>query len=256
MRNTTFIYGLYCPITNELRYIGKSNDVKSRLNSHRKNSKKLISEKDIWINSLIINGQSPLLRVIEEVKIEDWKCKEKFYIKYFLDNGCRLLNQCGGGNGMNFGNKTSFKGKPFVKVTCLDRDGNHIKTFDSIKDATEFNGKRIYNILIGKRKSSGGYLWLFTKEYERMSASEIKIFIDNCNNNKSKMNGVNTRFKKGNKSHNIKSVKQLNINGDLIKIWNSITEASICLSGKPKSAIGACLCGKSKTALGFRWEFN
>ena len=30
MRKTTFIYGLYCPIENKVKYIGKSNDPISR----------------------------------------------------------------------------------------------------------------------------------------------------------------------------------------------------------------------------------
>lgn len=242
------------PTSGDIKYIGKSNDVISRYRKHKQmcDNNRLKNE---WIYNLLNSNLEPIIKIIEEVPIDIWKDKEKFYIKHYTDLGFKLLNICGGGNGMSFGNSTSYKGNPPVKVVCLDKLGNYINTFNSIKEATQFNGKKIFNVLVGKRKSFGGYLWLYEREYSKMTDDDIKNHVINCNINNSKNNGISTRYKKGEKPLNIKKVRQLDINGELIRVWDSITDASIYLSGKSKSAITNCLRNKCKTALGFKWTY-
>jgi predicted GIY-YIG superfamily endonuclease len=251
MRKTTFIYGLYCPIDNKLKYIGKSNDPIARFRKHNQmcDNNHLKNE---WIKHLIDNGLKPILKILEEVMIEDWKQKEKLYIS---SNRETLLNICGGANGLSFGNKTSFKGKPLVRVVCLDKEGRYIKTFESIKEATIFNGKSIFNVLVHKRKSSGGYLWLYEHEYKSMDENILKEFILECNLNKSVNNGINTRFSKGIKPHNSKKINQFTLDGDFIKTWEDSVEASLYYTGKRRSGINNCAIGKCKTSLGFIWRY-
>ena len=58
------IYGLQDPITGELRYIGRTaRTVAKRLYEHIKDSKKLITHKDKWIQSLLRSGRRPELEV-------------------------------------------------------------------------------------------------------------------------------------------------------------------------------------------------
>jgi predicted GIY-YIG superfamily endonuclease len=254
MKNT-FIYGLYCPLTGDIKYIGKSNDVKSRYRKHKQMCDNNHLKND-WIRVLMEKKLEPIVKIIEEVSIDKWKEKEKFYIRYYTELGFTLLNVCGGGNGMSFGNITSFKGKPPVKVVCLDKQGNYIRTFDSIKDANKFAGKKVFNVLVGKRKSSGGYLWLYESKYSKMSDTEIENYVLKSNENNSKNNGESTRYKKGDKPLNMKKINQLDMNGQLIRIWDSIVEASLFISGKKTSAISNCLNKKCKTALGFKWSYN
>ena len=49
-------------------------------------------------------------------------------------------------------------------------------------------------------------------------------------------------------------VKQLSKSGELIKVWDSMTEASVML-GIFKSQICCCCKGTQKTAGGYRWEY-
>ena len=56
-----FIYTLSDPITNDVRYIGKTNDVKFRFNDHIKKSKNNKTHKDKWISSLLNKGLKPLI---------------------------------------------------------------------------------------------------------------------------------------------------------------------------------------------------
>ena len=54
-----------------------------------------------------------------------------------------------------------------------------------------------------------------------------------------------------------RNIIQLNINGEKIKEWNSITEACLFL-GKPKGAgaITSCCKEKTKTAYGYKWKYK
>lgn len=251
MRKTTFIYGLYCPIENKVKYIGKSNDPISRFRKHKQMSDNNHSKNE-WLRNLNNNGLEPILKILEEVLIEDWKQKEKQYISINRES---ILNICGGANGPSFGNKTSFKGKPLVKVVCLDKDGSYIKTFESIKEATIFNGKKIFNVLVGKRKSSGGYLWIYEEKYKLMDKDMLNKFISECNLNRSVDNGINTRFLKEKKPHNSKKVNQFTVGDEFIRTWEDSVEASLYYTGKRRSGINNCAMNKSKTSLGYIWRY-
>lgn len=251
MRKTTFIYGLYCPIENKVKYIGKSNDPISRFRKHKQMSDNNHSKNE-WLRNLNNNGLEPILKILEEVLIENWKQKEKQYISINRES---ILNICGGANGPSFGNKTSFKGKPLVKVVCLDKEGSYIKTFESIKEATIFNGKKIFNVLVGKRKSSGGYLWIYEEKYKLMDKDMLNKFISECNLNRSVDNGINTRFLKEKKPHNSKKVNQFTVGGEFIRTWEDSVEASLYYTGKRRSGINNCAMNKSKTSLGYIWRY-
>jgi hypothetical protein len=76
----------------------------------------------------------------------------------------------------------------------------YVKTFDSVTDSRKFIGKRIDNVLIGKRKTSGGYIWIYEDKYKKMNEDELKHIVDNANTiNKDNM-GIGGRFYKGMKS--------------------------------------------------------
>jgi hypothetical protein len=158
--------------------------------------------KNEWIRFLSEKGLVPILRILEQVDVSEWKSKEKFYINLYKKEGFDLFNICGGGNGATFGNKGSFKGNPPVKVVCLSKKGELIRNFDSIKEAELFCGKKIYNVLVRKRKTSGGYIWIYEKNYKLMSKEELEYFIIQSNTNLSSKNGIKTRFKKNDQPWN------------------------------------------------------
>lgn len=59
--NKTFIYTLKDPITDEIRYVGKSDDPKNRLVEHLKKSKYNKTHKNNWIISLLDKDLKPIL---------------------------------------------------------------------------------------------------------------------------------------------------------------------------------------------------
>lgn len=94
------IYGLFDPIINQCRYIGKTvQGLEQRLSQHVSCSKKQNNEKSNWIRSLLEKGLKPLIKVIERVPCNEWKCAERFWIDFFRYFGLKLTNFREGGIG-------------------------------------------------------------------------------------------------------------------------------------------------------------
>ena len=254
----TYIYSLNCPLDGTVKYIGKTNSPKDRFRKHKSLADKNKGDnilKNKWIKQLLDQSLLPILNIIEDVDISEWKVKEKFYIKLYKENGVELFNICGGGNGPSFGNSGSYVGKPPVKVVCLTKTGEYIKTFDSIKEGKEFCGKSIYNVLIGKRKTSGGYIWIYKEKYDSSTDSELNDIIKNANINNSNKNGISSRWIKGCISDKRKKVNQYSLDGEFIKEWECAKFAAQefgCTTGN----IANSASGKTKTAVGYKWSYE
>lgn len=103
------IYSLKDPITNEIRYIGKTTGkLRDRWYSHCSSYKleKEKSYKNSWIISLKRKGYRPEIELIEEVSQENWEFWERYWISQFLSWGYNLTNMTKGGEG-NIGGKGS-----------------------------------------------------------------------------------------------------------------------------------------------------
>lgn len=90
------IYGLYCPTTGALRYIGKANSAKKRLKSHLRDAKRRNTRVCRWIVSLTREGLCPRMEVL--VYSADWVVDERAEIRKARENGADLLNMAPGGN--------------------------------------------------------------------------------------------------------------------------------------------------------------
>lgn len=90
----TVIYALADPLTNEVRYVGKTDRLKVRLATHRRDLSN--SYRGRWLRS--INYQIDL-HILEENPV-DWMDAERFWIAYFKFIGARLTNTTGGGEGL------------------------------------------------------------------------------------------------------------------------------------------------------------
>ena len=93
------IYGLICPVSKKIRYIGKtSKSLKQRLKQHLSETKQT-TYKQKWIKSLKDKNLYPEIVLINNVLESDWIEKERFYIKLFKDCGFKLTNISEGGEG-------------------------------------------------------------------------------------------------------------------------------------------------------------
>jgi len=92
-----YIYVLLDPRTNEIRYLGKTNDTKERLYGHIYEKGKL-GHKYKWIQQLKKNGLKPIIEVLDIVPKEEEEFWEKHYISLLKSWGIRLTNFTDGGN--------------------------------------------------------------------------------------------------------------------------------------------------------------
>lgn len=220
--STTFIYALCCPCTGEVKYIGKSNNPKERLRAHTWSGKRTqSSHKRNWVDKLKSNNLRPMLLVLEEVTLENWKEKEKYYIKYYKNLGCKLTNQCIGGEGLTFGNQTSFK-----KGNVPYNEGSRLKKSCSICN-------KLFEV------SPTG-----NKKYKCCSMK--------CSSKYRSLNPNKGCFKKGCVSNKRYSILQVDkFTKEVINEYSSITEAQFKLG---ISHISCVINGNRKSAGGFNWR--
>lgn len=131
---------------------------------------------------------------------------------------------------------TCNRGSNKLKVNQYTLKGIFIKTWTSMayaENKTGIHNSKIAMSCMGKRLSTGGFQW----RYFEGSTKDIDI-VKQYNN-------------RGGKT----KVNQYTKEGVLIRVWDSIAEASKHI-GLNRSAVGNAVAGKSKTAGGFKWAYN
>jgi hypothetical protein len=113
-----YIYGLIDPFTFKIRYIGKTANLRVRINGHMSDKEK--TYKTNWIKELLKAGKRPIMVVIRKLPdTADWQIEERKWIAIARKYKWPLVNCTEGGSGIfglsgpgkerkNFG---SFKGK-------------------------------------------------------------------------------------------------------------------------------------------------
>lgn len=97
---TIYIYTLSCPISKEIRYVGKTISIKKRLQSHldyAKNPKRKRRHVSDWILSLLNQNLKPIITIIEETDEDNWAHREMYWIKHFKSLHFNLCNLTDGG---------------------------------------------------------------------------------------------------------------------------------------------------------------
>lgn len=240
-----FIYALCEPETGEVRYIGKTRTPKRREREHNKTSVYSSSDlKNAWVNELHSIGTSPVFSIVEQCTKDNWQEREVHFIRYYRELGHRLLNQRKGGGG------DSPYGREIVQI-C--RKGSLVERFKSIIDAEETTGIIIggKGVLRGKKKSAGGYLWMYADVFDKMAHGDFEKWLQWATENKTET----TQFKNGEVSKRRRKVYQYDGHtGKFIRAWNNITRASLSFS---KSAI-AVTTGIRQTGFagGFFWSYE
>jgi DNA-directed RNA polymerase subunit M/transcription elongation factor TFIIS len=223
----------------EMEFI-KSNILKSELNNlfdlsqidwlkcHEFSCNSLVKEVcDLWNKGYGIGD-------IYEIKNIHRSTVRRYLVKGMEMNLCKYNVEEGRKRGFKWKDKKKTQLKPIIQLSL---NGEFIREWKSAKEAErvlKINRSSISSVCKGKQITAGEYKWMFKKEYSPQKALEIgKIKRD--------------IYKK--------SVVQLSLNGEFIREWESVTEASKSLFIKTRSHI-SCVCnGKRKTSGGFKWMY-
>lgn len=113
------IYGLFDPVSQELRYIGKTQSrLSERLAHHiwRAEHEKSNTHKKQWILNLKRQNKKPEIVLLETCNSNsELTDAEVFHIQYWKFLGCRLVNHTNGGEGC-FGYKHTTESKQKMSV--------------------------------------------------------------------------------------------------------------------------------------------
>lgn len=91
--NIIYIYALKNPITDEVRYVGKTSNIRKRYTQHI--SDKRQTHKRSWIDSLLKEDLKPIIEILEVCDSITWEEREIYWMMQY-DN---LTNHKPGGNG-------------------------------------------------------------------------------------------------------------------------------------------------------------
>ena len=101
----TYIYVLHCPLTDRIRYIGKTISPRRRLAAHISAARRNVAKHHTaaWIRQVLAADQTPVMQVIDEIKEgESWQEIERFWISQADEMGWDLTNSTAGGEGSYF----------------------------------------------------------------------------------------------------------------------------------------------------------
>ena len=235
-----YIYGLIDELKNELKYVGKSINPQSRYRKHLQDSYKKISYKDNWIYSLLQNDNKPGLLIIDEVDEFNWEFWEKHYISYYKSIGCKLTNISEGGE-----NPPSAYGRKWtpeqIKKNSESNKGKKRSEETRKRISIAKKGKPILHLNNGKERSLSHKNNLSLSLKGRTSPNKGRKYDEEHGKKLSNSH-----------SHQKRKIVQLTLDGEFIKIWNSISEAK---KEYKNNHISECCLGKIKTAAGYKWKY-
>lgn len=252
---------MYINKVNGKRYVGKTIDFNRRYKEHLEDNKSLLERA---INKYGIENFDIIILCKDIEDKEELNELEKYYIQYYntLANDGYGYNLAIGGNGGDvtsqwsekrreeFRQKMSeiTKGRPsHMKGKCGElhhQYGTH---------CTEQTKEKIRQANIGRKHTE--------EELEKMriaSKGENNPMYGKHHSDETKQKISETRIRnessKESKNGSAKRIAQYDLDGNLIKIWDYVKQASEELN-LDHSSICKCARGKIKTCGGYKWEY-
>lgn len=268
MSKIMFIYTLSDPITNEIRYIGKTNNIKDRLKRHLQKSNLDKYEKNThksrWIRSMLICDKSPNIEILDIGNTENVNDLEIYWISQFKTWGFNLTNLSAGGEvGVDW---TGKKHKDTTKNKIRDShnsrnkniihyklDGSIIGIYPSLKEAS-LKTKNHISLISNCCKRKGSYTVGGKHFWRGIELNEPTTF---------RYEGDIFTYVSYNKNIQINSKKvcKYDINGVVIKTYDSIRNAEIENNTTHGNIRSCCKrkinkkTGKYVIVKGFTWRY-
>lgn len=167
------IYVLICPVTLEVRYVGKTiKSLRDRWVSHLYSPKVERNHRANWIKSLLNEGKQPLIEQIDECPWSESQEVEKYWIQLYKERGARLVNLTAGGEG-NLGRSLSQENIEALRrinsipICQYSLEGVLIQCFPSSQEAarqTNSSASKIIQCCKGNRNKHNKSIWRYEKK--------------------------------------------------------------------------------------------
>jgi len=165
----TYIYVLIDPIDNDIRYVGKTSNPRSRLSGHITECKKESSKhyRARWIRSLLKNNLKPIIKFIKVCPLNDFVKFETEYIKMFKSERLTNSDETGQGNSSRIKEVLDRQSQNSGRIVYqYDLDGNFLKEFRSARTAAKeinTNHANISRCCNGEYQHTQGFIFRYEK---------------------------------------------------------------------------------------------
>lgn len=216
------IYTLAHPITNEIRYIGKTKySLEKRLAKHLVTNEN--NHRANWVKSILKIGLVPTIELLEEVPNVNWQDYEKYWILQFKSWGFNLVNGTIGGEEGIISDK--------CRKACIEAN---------------------------KRRKGKCRNWSPSLETRKRISEKLKgrkLSLKTLNKRSKTMKGIvpiNAIAKSIEKTS--KQVAKYDLNNTLIEIFKSLSEAARSI-GSNVSSIHKCCNNIRNKHKGYIWKY-
>jgi hypothetical protein len=206
---------------------------------------------------------------------ESWGVCEQRWIAKFRGEGVRLTNLANGGEGGNLGDivnkkiSEALKGRVVSEETKLKISKARIGTKHSMATRLNFSNQRVgdKNSMYGKKHSAetkekigvkskvnskGEANGMFGKKHTNETKEKISHTLSSINSGKNNP-FYGKKHTDETKQKMFKKVKQIDANGKIVKIWDSLKEAADTLNISSSGISSACN-KENKSYKNYKWE--
>jgi hypothetical protein len=274
-----YIYKLIDPETNDIRYIGQTDNIKRRYNDHvsssfNENSDCYNTYKARWIRKLKSKDLLPLIEIIEEcVDVIESNIREKYYIEKLTNEGYKLTNSHSL-DVTEFSVETkkkmsnARKGKTLEEIVGLEKS---IELKEYYSERTKLNNPNKSNDPLVREKISNTLKEYF-EDKENHWAYGLKMTDEH--NEKLRLAKLNNPKNVGNRKPrteeqkekirnslsgskiNRSEILQYDLDMNLVKEWKSLREIERIDTTMSRSQISKCCKGNRETYAGFIWKYK
>lgn len=274
-----YIYKLIDPETNDIRYIGQTDNIKRRYNDHISSSFNESSDsyntyKARWIRKLKSRDLLPLIEIVEEcIDFIQSNIRENYYIQKLTNEGYKLTNSHSL-DVTEFSLETkkkmsnARKGKTLEEIVGLEKS---IELKEYYSERTRLNNPNKSNDPLVREKISNTLKEYF-EDKENHWAYGLKMTDEH--NEKLRMVQLNNPKNVGNRKprteeqkeklrNSIKGTKikrseilQYDLDMNLVKEWKSLREIERMDTTMGRSQIAKCCKGDKETYAGFIWKYK
>ena len=274
-----YIYALLDPTTNQIKYIGQTNNIERRFNDHlssslNENSDSYNTYKARWIRKLLSNNIKPIIQIVEECEnLEQSNLKERFHIEKLTNEGHKLTNS-------HVSDVTEVSSDTREKMSNVKKgkkleeivgDEKAIELRKYYSERIKENNPNKSDDPIVKEKISNT-LKEFFKDKENHWAYGLKM--DDEHNEKLRIAKLNNPKNVGNKKprteeqkekirNSIKGSKvkrseiiQYDLDMNILNTWKSLRDIERSDNTLMRNQIAKCCKGNKETYAGFIWKYK